>query len=476
MSAPSDERRVYRDLKNEHQSAEKTIQSRLRAQKNVVASHYNQQMKALDQQFQETERRRKAQQAMLRGRYKLQRQQMKQRHAELLHIKGKLRDISDKEHRQVEHETKLRQRYQRVQEIQTDYQNREEKAKSNRDLLVDRKKAIQQEMEDLNALTKQIDQLNLGAEQTEEQKQQMESFIAQNPDLYQSDDRVKNNSRRVRNRYSAYDDEESEFKEIETEYSEHRAPRRSHRRRGRRDSRSVRRSEHKRRDSRRRRSSRRTSKRISLKMTIEPRKSDSDQVQQSVKRTDSRSERRSGRKSRSVERQSTRESTRSTTSRRSTRSRRDSGRSERRRSSRSQRHRVSRYENKSGNLYVRLVNARSVFGSKGSLPNTYVEMECDGQVQESSMIHSGDVVRGDECFKFAIEDYDESMLTIRLIDADRDETIAKVRIPTVEFVDMANSGDLDSDEAAPVLKKQSTMSKIKRKLSRKSSSKRKQSR
>jgi len=121
------------------------------------------------------------------------------------------------------------------------------------------------------------------------------------------------------------------------------------------------------------------------------------------------------------------------------------------------------------------VNARSVFGSKGSLPNTYVELECDGQVQESSMIHSGDVVRGDECFKFAIEDYDESMLTIRLIDADIDETIAKVRIPTGEFVEMANSGDLDSDEAAPELKKQSTLSKIKRKLSMKSS-KRKQSR
>merc|ERR1712096_452512 len=126
----------------------------------------------------------------------------------------------------------------------------------------------------------------------------------------------------------------------------------------------------------------------------------------------------------------------------------------------------------------RSTRPRGVFGSKGSMPNTYVEMECDGQVQESSMIRGGDSVRGDECFKFAIENYDESMFTIRLIDADIDETIAKVRIPTVEFVQMADSGDLDTDHpvsdgasVAPPLLKMSTISKIKNRLSRRSSSK-----
>merc|ERR1712096_603786 len=200
-----------------------------------------------------------------------------------------------------------------------------------------------------------------------------------------------------------------------------------------------------------------------------PRKSDSVRsTTRSVRTTDSRSERRSRRSSKSVSRRS---ANRRSVSRRSQRSTRP------RRSSRSQA-RASRYESKSGNLYVRLVNARGVFGSKGSMPNTYVEMECDGQVQESSMIRGGDSVRGDECFKFAIENYDESMLTIRLIDADIDETIAKVRIPTVEFVQMADSGDLDTDHpvsdgasVAPPLLKMSTISKIKNRLSRRSSSK-----
>merc|ERR1712096_447877 len=200
-----------------------------------------------------------------------------------------------------------------------------------------------------------------------------------------------------------------------------------------------------------------------------PRKSDSVRrsTTRSVRTTDSRSERRSRRSSKSASRSANRRSV----SRRSQRSTRP------RRSSRSQA-RASRYESKSGNLYVRLVNARGVFGSKGSMPNTYVEMECDGQVQESSMIRGGDSVRGDECFKFAIENYDESMLTIRLIDADIDETIAKVRVPTVEFVQMADSGDLDTDHpvndeaSAPPLLKMGTISKIKNRLSRKSSSKR----
>merc|ERR1712059_154466 len=124
-------------------------------------------------------------------------------------------------------------------------------------------------------------------------------------------------------------------------------------------------------------------------------------------------------------------------------------------------------------------NARGVFGSKGAKANTYVRMECDGQVQESSMIHRGQAVRGDECFKFVVENYEESMLTIRLIDADRDDTIAKVRVPTAEFVDMAEQGELEiglDTEAAKPLEKKSTMSKIKTKLGRGGRTKRKQRR
>jgi hypothetical protein len=163
----------------------------------------------------------------------------------------------------------------------------------------------------------------------------------------------------------------------------------------------------------------------------------------------------------------------------------------------SQQPRASRYESKSGNLYVRLVNARSVFGDKGSAVDTYVEMECDGQVQESSMIHNGDSVRGDECFKFAVENYKESMLTIRLIDANRDENIAKVRVPTAKFVDMADNGELGIDldtetdyannrrrssrqsstgSSKKPLTKMSTLTKIKSKLGKSGRKKRKQSR
>jgi hypothetical protein len=104
-------------------------------------------------------------------------------------------------------------------------------------------------------------------------------------------------------------------------------------------------------------------------------------------------------------------------------------------------------------------------------------MECDGQVQESSMIHRGQAVRDDECFKFVVENYEESMLTIRLIDADRDDTIAQVRVPTAEFVDMADQGELEialDTEAAKPLEKKSTLSKTK--LGRGGRTKRKQSR
>jgi len=129
------------------------------------------------------------------------------------------------------------------------------------------------------------------------------------------------------------------------------------------------------------------------------------------------------------------------------------------------------------------------------MANTYVEMECDGQVQQSSMIHSGHAVRGDECFKFVVENYEESMLTIRLIDADRDDTIAKVRVPTAEFVEMADSGELGIDldtetdyasdrrrsstssrASKKPLAKMSTLTKIKNKLGKSGRKKRKQRR
>ena len=92
---------------------------------------------------------------------------------------------------------------------------------------------------------------------------------------------------------------------------------------------------------------------------------------------------------------------------------------------------------RSGHLYVRLVSARGVFGAKGTRLNSYVELECNGQVSISSTVKRTSNPEWNEFFKFYVRDYDRSILTIRLVDAKNELSIAKMRIPVREFVEKA---------------------------------------
>eukprot|EP01084_Bolivina_argentea_P143938 252654_1 len=142
-------------------------------------------MKALQQQFAETERQRKMQQMMLSKHYEHQKEIMQNRHEELLRLKNRLlvHDISAHENHQIEHEEKLQRRHEQLLEIQNDYDLRAQKTQSNRKLLEDRKKVILQEMKKFDDLTQHMSKLNLDdTKLTDKQKSELDEFVAKHPE------------------------------------------------------------------------------------------------------------------------------------------------------------------------------------------------------------------------------------------------------------------------------------------------------
>ena len=97
----------------------------------------------------------------------------------------------------------------------------------------------------------------------------------------------------------------------------------------------------------------------------------------------------------------------------------------------------------SGNLYVRLVDARDVFGPDGNAPNTFVQLELDGQVQASSTSDYSHTPYWNEVFQFKIRDYNAGTLNLRLIDAFTNRTLAKMKVPCNRFL---QNGDEVLDE------------------------------
>ena len=97
---------------------------------------------------------------------------------------------------------------------------------------------------------------------------------------------------------------------------------------------------------------------------------------------------------------------------------------------------ISYSVNKNGTLRVNAVNARGAFGVDGRTPNTYIEMECEGQVQQSSVMRRDSNPRfcDDEQFIFAVSDCKRSVFIVSLMDAETENCLASLEVPCRQFM------------------------------------------
>lgn len=440
----SEIRNTYAGLKNNFRATAKNEQIRLNAQQMINESHFKKSMAHLKKQFAETERQRRIQQSMLAKHYQHQKEILKQRHNELLKLKREIQNIQQHENNQIDHEEKLQQRHQRLMEIQNDYDIRKAKIHSNRQLLEQRKKSILNEMQKFNELTQSMSKLNFNADDlTETQKKDLDDFVAKHPqtmvddysyrnyhqfrnslqnefdsdDYYDTDKYADKYSRKSRKRKHNQNIRRSILRELSRSQSPSPSPSkiRKHSRKRKRKRQSIReftRSQSPviRRQSRKRKRKRKKSSKIVSNIV------------NSIKRINNKS-------------QTTSRSKRYDKTKRKSRPSKQKKKVIKDTEIKSEKHIASK---KSGNLYVRLVNARDVFGEKGSKINTYVELDCNGQVYTSSIKKSRNP-EWNELFKFYVNDYDKNLLTVRLIDTETDRSIAKMKIPVCEFVDKQHS-------------------------------------
>ena len=97
---------------------------------------------------------------------------------------------------------------------------------------------------------------------------------------------------------------------------------------------------------------------------------------------------------------------------------------------------ISYAVHKNGTLRVNAVNARGAFGVDGRTPNTYIEMECEGQVQQSSVMRRDSNPRfcDDEQFIFAVSDCKRSVFIVSLMDAETENCLASLEVPCRQFM------------------------------------------
>ncbi len=96
---------------------------------------------------------------------------------------------------------------------------------------------------------------------------------------------------------------------------------------------------------------------------------------------------------------------------------------------------------------MRLVEARHLFGRKGKKPCTFVEMECEGQIEASS-VRKGNDPLWDEKFYFEIRNPENSSLKLKLIDEKSDKVLARLKVPLQTIIKKGNlrkKYDLEKD-------------------------------
>ena len=363
----------------------------------------------LQTQFEETERQRRIQQMMLAKHFQHQKKILKQRHTELLKLKQEIQNIQSYEHNQIKNEDKLKQRHQQIMKIQNNFNKRKAKINDNRQLLEQRKKSILDEMQKFNQLTQSMSKLNLNAaDLTQQQKNELDDFITKHPETM-NDDYSYNNFIQFNNyhkfRNSLQNDfDSSDDDNLMDQYS-NKYSRKSRKRKYRQTrKRSIRREREK--------HSRKSRKGRDLTRSQSP-----------VIRCKSRKRKSKQSNRMSLKKFFKRKSKSQTSSHRST----------------SNKQKMKReISSQSGNLYVRLVNARHVFGHKGSKINTYVELQCNDQIHTSS-IKSSRNPEWNEFFKFYVNDYNKDLLIVRLIDNKTEKSIAKMKIPIHKFVDQQHN-------------------------------------
>ena len=83
---------------------------------------------------------------------------------------------------------------------------------------------------------------------------------------------------------------------------------------------------------------------------------------------------------------------------------------------------------------INSVNVRGVFGESGRAPNTYIEMECEGQIHRSPVMRRDYNPRfHEDNFKFTVSDYETSKLNVRLMDHKTKECMAAMMVPCIRF-------------------------------------------
>ena len=419
-------RTKYNGLKNEFRTKQQTAQTRLQAQQRINDSHFHKSLSQLNQQFKETERQKKLQQMMLAKHYKHQKEIMKQRHDELLRLKQQLQNIQSHENQQIEKEEKLHKRHERLMEIQNDFSMRSAKVESDRKLLENRKNAILNEMQKFDDLTQSMSKLNLNGDNiTPQEQKELEEFISKNP-AATVDDYSYNNYQEFRNSLQMQSNGDSDDDYI---------PRQSRKRIERKEREIKNESREIRRYSRKR------------EKTNSDHKSSKKRSRSRKKKKGSRRRSRSMDKIRKMFRRKSRkrENSNDSSNYGATPNYQQSSSSKKRRKSRrrsasneytTDKRRKSKHSSskRSGNLYVRLVNARGIFGPKGSTMNTYVELTCNNQIFESSISRKQTNPEWNEIFEFYVHDYRKDKLSVKLINVKTGKIMAKMTIPVEEFI------------------------------------------
>ena len=368
----------YDQVKDGFRDSNRNVTSMLRDRENEFMQNHQRVLRKLEDQMRETDRQRSIQQMMLKKHYEHQKRIMRQRHEELMQVRDRLVRIKQHEKHQLGRERDIHQMQYRLEQQQNAFESRKSKVLSEREMLEQQKLSMMKELEEFDKLTKDMSKLNLwSTDLTEEQKTEMDRFVASHPEVGQVTQAAE-----------------------DMEYNQHipAAP------------------------TPRYRDYRPSGPRTPFEMGLDADFESSSQYTFDPRKSHRKSRRQSGFSTMST----------MTVEPEPTLNRRKSQKNSKKKTK--QKNTTKSTKTKSGNLYIRLVDARDVFGADGNAPNTYVQLELDHQIQKSSVSDYTHDPYWNEVFQFRVRDYNSEKLTLRLIDAFNQRTLAKMKIPCSHFV------------------------------------------